>query len=242
LKEKNVVKLLKKILKIVAGLIVLVLFIFGILHIIYNEPMPIGRKGPAADQLAKKMLTAVNYDAYKDTRFIEWSFMDGAHRYKWDKQNGKVRVEWDDYSINLNLNTPSKSVVKEKNAEVIGDARDTLIETATSYFNNDSFWVTAPFKVFDEGTQRSIVSLEDGSQGLLVEYASGGTTPGDTYLWKLLPNGFPQSYQMWVQVIPIGGLEATWDDWKIMESGVSLPASHKMGPITMHISNLRAYN
>lgn len=236
------VKFLRKFFKIVVGLFVLALVLFGILYIIYNEPMPTGRKGPAADQLAQKMLEAVNYDAYKDTRFIEWSFLDGAHNYKWDKENGKVQVRWDNYTVNLNLNRPSKSTVKEDNTEVIGDARKDLIETATAYFNNDSFWVVAPFKVFDEGTQRSIVSLEDGSEGLLVEYSSGGSTPGDAYLWKLLPNGFPESYQMWVQIIPIGGVEATWDDWKIMESGVALPASHKMGPVTLYIKNLSAYN
>lgn len=235
-------KLLKKILKIVAGLIVLVLVLFGILYIIYNEPKPAGRKGPAADQLVQKMLKAINHDAYKDTRFIEWSFAGGAHRYKWDKENGKVQVTWENYKVNLNLNNSSKSTVEENNTEVIGDARNALIETATSYFNNDSFWVSAPFKIFDEGTQRSIVSLEDGSEGLLVEYSSSGSTPGDAYLWKLLPNGFPVSYQMWVQIIPIGGLEATWDDWKIMESGAALPASHKIGPVTLYIKDLRAYN
>jgi len=218
------------------------LIAFGILFTIYNEPLPEGLPGPAADALAEKLLIAINIDAYENTRYLEWSFRNGAHRYQWDKRNGKVQVAWDNYLVKLNLNNPSKSEVLEKDATVIGDSKADLIATAARYFNNDSFWLVAPFKVFDKGTERSLITLEDGSKGLLVSYASGGTTPGDTYLWKLLPNGFPISYQMWVKIIPIGGLEATWDDWKIMENGLALPASHKLGPMTLDMGVVRAYN
>ena len=87
-----------------------------------------------------------------------------------------------------------------------------------------------------------IVPLEDGLSGLLVTYASGGSTPGDSYLWILQPNGFPKSYKMWVKIIPIGGVEATWDDWAIMESGVYLPKTHKLGPLELSMGDVRGYN
>jgi len=235
-------KLLKIILKIAGGLIVLGLIAFGILYAVYNEPLPDGKQGPDADALAQKMLKAINNDTYKSTKYLEWSLLDGAHKYKWDKENGKVRVEWDNYLVKLNLNSPSKSEVFENGIEVIGDTKENLTVTATDYFNNDSFWLVAPFKILDKGTKRSIITLEDESEGLLVSYTSGGTTPGDTYLWKLLPNGFPESYQMWVKISPIGGLEATWDDWKIMENGLALPASHKLGPMTLNMGEVKAYN
>ena len=235
-------KFLKTLLKIAGGLLLLVLFTFGIIYIVYNQPIPEGKTGPAADVLAKKMLIAIGNDAYKKTRYLEWSYVGGAHQYKWDKENGKVVVKWDDYTVNLNLNDTATSIVHHGNAELSAkESRDVTI-TAWNYFNNDSFWLVAPFKVFDEGTIRSIVTLEDGSDGLMVSYTSGGTTPGDSYLWKLLPNGFPQSFQMWVDIIPIGGLEASWDDWKIMENGLALPASHELGPITFDMGKLSAYN
>lgn len=215
---------------------------FGILYLIYNKPLPEGESGVAADALAEKMLKAINTDAFKGTRYLEWSFAGASHEYKWDKENGKVQVTWNNNLVKLNLNNPSKSEVLENGAAVIGDTKTDLITTATGYFNNDSFWLVAPFKVFDKGTKRSIVVLEDGSEGLLVSYSSGGTTPGDTYLWKILPNGFPESYQMWVKIIPIGGLEATWDDWKIMENGLALPTSHKLGPMTLDMGEVKAYN
>ena len=235
-------RFLKKVFKIVIGLIALFLIAFGILYAIYNEPLPEGESGPAADALAEKMLKAINYDTYKNTRYLEWSFPDGSHKYKWDKENGKVHVKWDSYHVKLHLNNPSKNEVLENGVIINDDTKTNIIATAIKYFNNDSFWLVAPFKVMDSGTIRTRVTLEDGSDALLVTYSSGGTTPGDSYLWKLLPNGFPESYQMWVQIIPIGGLEATWDDWKITESGLALPASHKMGPVTLHLKDLKAYN
>ena len=118
-----------------------------------------------------------------------------------------------------------------------------IINKAIKNFNNDSFWVVAPFKLFDSGTKRSIVNFDDGSTGLLITYTSGGSTPGDSYLWKLDQNYRPISYQMWVSIIPIGGLEVTWDDWTKMQSGIYLAKTHKiLGILDIPINNLRAYN
>jgi hypothetical protein len=84
--------------------------------------------------------------------------------------------------------------------------------------------------------------LKDGTQALLVTYTSGGDTPGDSYLWKLQPNGFPISFKMWVSIIPIGGIEASWDEWQVTESGAFLPARHSIGPITLDMGDVRGYN
>ncbi|QCX00002.1 hypothetical protein FGM00_07770 [Aggregatimonas sangjinii] len=235
-------RLIVKFLKICGVLFLILLIAFGVLYLIYDQPLPKGKTGPQADTLAQKMLAAINNEQYQKTRFLEWSYVGGRHQYKWDKENGKVTVSWNDFKVLLNLYMPDKSAVFENGVEIIGDNRSELIETAISYFNNDSFWLVAPFKVFDKGTSRSLVALEDGSNGLLVTYSEGGTTPGDAYLWKLNDSGFPISYQMWVKIIPIGGLEATWDDWKIMENGLFLPTSHELGPITLSMGEVRAYD
>tara|TARA_R110002050_G_scaffold56512_1_gene127002 strand:- start:99207 stop:99908 length:702 start_codon:yes stop_codon:yes gene_type:complete len=233
---------MKKFFKIILVFIGLVISIFAISYLVLNKSLPKGENTAEADALAQKMLTAINYDAYAETSYLEWSFADGAHTYKWDKKKGQVLVKWSGYSVNLNLNNPDKSEVFKGNKRILGEVKISLIKKASDYFNNDSFWLVAPFKVFDKGTTRSIVTLEDGTKGILVSYSSGGSTPGDSYLWKLQPNGFPESYQMWVKIIPIGGLEASWDDWKVMENGLFLPATHKIGPITLYMRNVRAYN
>lgn len=232
----------RRIGRIIIGFLLLLIVAFGVLYFIYNKQLPEGKSEKKADAVAQKMLKAVNYEAYKNTRFLEWSFNGGEHQYKWDKENGIVEVKWNDHTVNLNLNDTASSLVSKENTSLSAKESRDLTHTAWNYFNNDSFWLVAPFKIFDNGTSRSIASLEDGSEGLLVTYTSGGTTPGDSYLWKLQPNGFPESYQMWTKIIPIGGVEASWDDWQVMESGIFLPTLHKIGPMTLFMGNVKAYN
>ncbi len=235
-------RLLQIIGKVVLIFLALLLTVAVTFYVIKNEKLPNGITGKKADQIAQKMLDALNNEAFKKTKYFEWSFNNGKHHYKWDKENGKVLVRWDAYAVRLNLNHRAKSIVLKNNKEINDDSKNDIITEATNLFNNDSFWLVAPFKVFDKGTRRSLVSLPDGSTRLLVSYLEGGTTPGDSYLWNIQENGFPKSYKMWTKIIPIGGIEATWDDWQIMESGVFLPASHQLGPIRLKMGLVKAYN
>tara|TARA_R110002051_G_scaffold325867_1_gene432557 strand:- start:93121 stop:93834 length:714 start_codon:yes stop_codon:yes gene_type:complete len=235
-------RIFKILLKIVLGVFTLLLLAFVALYLIYNEDLPEGSKPEKADILAQKMLKAIHHEAYVQTSYIEWTFAGGAHQYKWHKAKGEVEVKWSDYKVHLNLFNPNTSQVFQNSTELLNASKSEIITKAVNFFNNDSFWLVAPFKVFDKGTKRSVVLLEDGSEALLVTYSSGGTTPGDSYLWKLQANGFPISYQMWVKIIPIGGLEATWDDWKVMENGLYLPSSHDIGPVPLDMGEVRAYN
>ncbi|MGV8814971.1 MAG: hypothetical protein ACOH2D_12775 [Gelidibacter sp.] len=231
----------KKILKIVAGVIVFftlpTLFLFGILYFKYNEELPTGIEGPQAEQLATKMLNALDYEAYKNTDYIEWTF-NKRHHYKWNKAENTCEVFWKAYKINLDLNDTSKSEAFQNDIKVEGNSSKELIEKAIVYFNNDSFWLVAPYKVFDSGTQRSLVTLENGQEALLVTYSCGGTTPGDSYLWHLDASGKPTSFQMWVNILPINGLEATWSDWTTTESGAQLPTFHKFMVIGIEITDI----
>jgi len=100
--------------------------------------------------------------------------------------------------------------------------------------------LNAPAKVFDPGTSRSIVELKDGTQGLLLSYSSGGVTPGVAYLWLLDEQGLPQKWKMWVSIIQIGGVEATWDDWTTLSTGAKVATNHKLGPLNLTITELKA--
>lgn len=234
--------MIRKLLKILGILIALLVVAFITIYAVYNEELPEGSAGADADALAEKMLATLNYDKFKDTRYLEWSFNGGAHQYKWDKKKRKVEVSWDDYLVHLDLISKGSSVVSKNGERLMDIESEVIIAQAVDKFNNDSFWLIAPYKVFDSGVKRSIVPLPNGTNGLLVTYTTGGSTPGDSYLWMLQPNGFPKSFKMWVNIIPIGGIEATWDDWAVMESGVFLPKSHKMGPVKLMMGDIRGYN
>ncbi len=235
--------MIKKFIRILLALLILFVVASIAIYSIYNESLPTGKTGPQADALAQKMFKAVNGEAFKNTRYLIWTFRNGKHFYVWDKTLGKAKVSWDDITVNLILDQSKKSYVFINKVIVNDDKqREKAIKKAIELFNNDSFWLVAPFKVFDKGVERSLVKLDDGTNGLLVTYKSGGSTPGDSYLWKLQPNGFPESFKMWVQIIPIGGLEATWDDWQITQSGAFLPKTHLLGPMKLDMGKVRGFN
>ena len=190
-------KKFKKILKIFAGLFVFItlpiLLLLGFIYFKYNEDLPQGVQGVEADALAVKMLNALDYEAYKKTNYIEWTFRN-KHHYKWQKNKNICSVFWKDNKVVLHLKDIEKSKVYIHDLNVKGEIEKYLIEKAINYFNNDSFWLVAPYKVFDTGTERRLVTLDNGKEALLITYTSGGSTPGDSYLWLLDKNSMPGSF------------------------------------------------
>lgn len=233
---------MKRIIKIAGKVLLVLVAALAIFAWVLHQPLPKGQSGKAADAMARKMLSSLNPQAYKETRFIEWSFRNGANSYKWDKKRGSCLVKWDDYEVRLNLGDTKQSKVLKDGQKLSGEEKMKRITQAIDMFNNDSFWLVAPFKVFDKGTRRSLVTMKNGDEAFLVTYTSGGTTPGDSYLWILNESGFPKAFQMWVSIIPIGGIEASWDDWQITESGTYLPKSHELGPLTLSMGIVKGYN
>lgn len=205
-----------------------------------NEPLPEGRPGPEADQLAREMLAAVNKEAWDSTRYVRWSFP-GGHRYVWDKFRQRVQVEWGDVRVQLHTGTQAGRAWKG-GEEQEGAAAEELRAKAWSFFCNDSFWLNAPAKAFDPGTTRSLVDLGHGQRGLLVRYSSGGVTPGDAYLWMLDKGGLPLSWKMWVSILPVGGLEASWEGWVTLETGARVATRHHIGFLTVEVSDVSGGN
>ncbi len=222
---------MKKFFKVIGILLLLIIGVLTFLYFKYDEALPTGKQGEEADALANKMLVALKHEAYQNTEILEWSFR-GKHFYTWYKQENKVTVAWNDNKVILNTKNPNKSEVFVNGQK----SEDTsLIKKAEQYFNNDSFWLVAPHKVFDPGVERRLVKHED-KDALLVTYTSGGTTPGDSYLWILNDDGFPTHYKMWTQIIPIGGLGASWSDWTETNTSIPLPTTHKLDGIGLQIS------
>ncbi len=151
---------MKKILKwtgIVLGVIILLLFS---LYLIYNEPKPVGQSGPEADALANKMLDAIDKTAWDSTNIIQWTFKD-MHDFLWDKERNFVKVSWGKMVVLLDTKKVSGKAWKD-GVEVDKEEAKKCVNAAWGFFCNDSFWLNAPAKAFDPGTERSIVKLETG--------------------------------------------------------------------------------
>lgn len=204
-----------------------------------SEPLPEAQEGPAAEAMARRMQEAIGHAQWEQTEAIAWNFA-GMHQHLWDKNRNYARVSWGDNEVYLDLDQTTGQAYVDGQASQAAE-NEQLVQTALEYFYNDSFWLNPVSKLFDPGTRRGVVDLEDGQQGLLVTYERGGATPGDSYLWLLDENGLPKRWKMWVQIIPIGGVQTSWEGWDELSTGVKIATRHK-GPLglTLELSNLRA--
>lgn len=231
----------KKIFKIIAGVIIFLtlptLLLYGFLYYKYNEDLPTGIQGEQADALAQKMLDALDFEAYKTTNHLEWTFKK-RHHYIWNKTENICEVYWKDNKVILDLNNTSQSKVYIHSFKNESEMAQKLIEKAIAYFNNDSFWLVAPYKVFDKGVERRLVKTNN-KDALLVTYKTGGTTPGDSYLWILDDNGKPTAFKMWTSILPIDGIEASWNNWTTTTSGAQLPTFHKLMVLGLEIDGVK---
>jgi len=212
-----------------AGLVVTVL--------VASDPLPRATPSAEADAVARAVERAVRVDAWERTGAVRFTFM-GQRSYLWDRTRALVRVRQGDEEVLLR---GSWGRVWEGGREVRGAAARSRTESAYRMFLNDSFWMNPLAKLFDAGTTRALVPLPGGGRGLLVSYATGGVTPGDSYLWELPPAGrgdTPLAWRMWVSVLPIEGLRATWEGFVTLSTGARIATRHHVGPAPVTLGDL----
>lgn len=229
-------RIIKLLVRFILSLIAILIIAFVGLKLAYNEDVPGGIKGDKADELAKNILKTLNYENFKNAKEIHWTFR-GVNKYEWKLQENKVNVFWNNYHVNLNTQSPGNSPAYQSGKLVEGERKKEAIAYAVKNFNNDSFWIVAPFKIFDPGTERYLIE-EDGKQKLLVKYTSGGTTPGDAYLWEVDENFRPTSFKMWVSILPFDGLKAHWKDWQNTKADFLLAYKKTIFGVEIPVSDL----
>ncbi|MEM0998867.1 MAG: hypothetical protein AAGN35_17545 [Bacteroidota bacterium] len=215
---------MKKALRVFLGIVFFLVVAGGVLFFVMNKSLPEGQEGPEAERLADKMLTAVNAEAWEEVKFIEWDFPRGHHLF-WDRERHLGEVKWDGYRVLVDPNT-LRGIAYSGTEKLTGEEQQAKVDKAMQLFWNDSFWLMGFLKVRDPGTTRKLVITEEGEEALLVTYATGGVTPGDSYLWLLDPSGRPRAWQMWVNIVPIGGAEFTWEDWYALPNGAMVAPTH----------------
>ncbi len=216
------------------GLLVLALIGVGF---VLDEPRPHVAPSAEADVVAHAVERAVNVAAWERTGAVRWTFA-GQRSHLWDRARSLVRVRWGSVEVQLR---GTWGRAWRDGVEVRGAERNSLVAQAWSGFVNDSFWLNPCAKLFDPGTQRALIALPGGGRGLLVSYASGGVTPGDAYLWELPPAGrgdTPRAWKMWVSIIPIGGVEASWERFITLATGARVATRHRLGPVTLRLDDV----
>ncbi len=227
-----------RILKIALGLLLIGIVAGAVALVVLDEPRPKGTPGPKAEAMAEAIMAAAGVEAWnREVGAIEWDF-GGRRDHLWDRQRHLARVRWPGHVALLDLNSQAAHVTKD--GEVLsGEAHAAARQTAYSAWVNDSFWLNPLAKLKDEGTTRSLVQTEDGEEGLLISYADGGVTPGDAYLWLLGQDGLPKAWRMWVSIIPIGGLEASWQNYKTLPGGAKVATLHE-GPLKLELTGIKS--
>jgi hypothetical protein len=217
---------MKRVFKIIGYLFLALIGLGAVAYFKYNEKRPTGIKGEKAEALAHKMMQAVNKSAWDSTHVVMWTSR-GGNTLLWDKTRNFVQVAWKNTKVLLNANTQTGKVWENQTEVTDPKKVAELTQKAYKIFINDAFWLNPIVKFYDDGVERSIVTLADGREGLLVSYTTGGVTPGDAYLWLSDANGMPTAWQLWVSVIPIGGLEFSWEDWLTLPTGAKVSMMHK---------------
>jgi hypothetical protein len=232
---------MKKIFKILGYILLAIIALLTVGFFTFNEKKPIGTKGEKADALAQKMIQAVNKTAWDTTAFVSWTSR-GGNTILWDKKRNLAQVEWKNTKVLLNINKISGKVY-ENQTEVTDPAQvEKGVQKAYKAFINDAFWLNPVVSIFDASVERSLVTLADGTEGLMVTYLSGGVTPGDSYLWLVDADGLPKAWKLWVKILPIGGIEFSWTDWLTLPTGAKVSTMHKIKSTEMAIpqANVKA--
>lgn len=228
--------ILKKLFKGIGILLLLLLVGFGVLYVIYNEPLPEGKAGAEAQALKEELYAAVNKAAWDQTRYIQWTFAD-RHDFLWDRERNLVEVSWGDTRVLLEPGTKSGVIYEDGKRQ---EANQSTFDAAYRNFINDAFWLNAFVQL--EDAELKVVDLkEEEGRGLLATYPSGGVTPGDSYLWILDDNGLPKAWKMWVKIIPIGGIRTSWENWTTLPTGAKVAQNHSMGFMDVAITNLKSF-
>ena len=136
-----------------------------------------------ADEVMEAMGGRKNWD---NTRYLCWKFF-GRRELVWDKWTGNVRIDHDDLTYLVNVNSNEGNVYQNGLAvQVSKDSLRSLIDRGKRIWINDSYWLVMPFKLKDSGVTLKYRSVEDDMNGntcdkLELTFSEVGVTPQNKY-------------------------------------------------------------
>jgi hypothetical protein len=192
-----------------------------------------------ADAVGKQLIAALGGEtAWEKARQFQFDFVverEGKavarFSHSWDRYTGDYRVSGAEKSgapfvVVFNVNTKQgKALLNGKPAQ--GEDQERLLKLAYGRFINDTYWLLAPWKIFDLGVHLAWDGEKPCPTGgtcdvLKLSFENVGQTPKDIYWFWITRDG----HQMvqWQYVLNGAQEEPTtalWKNWQSF-SGVSL--------------------
>lgn len=212
-----------------------------------------------ADAVGRELLTAMGGEAaFEKARLFQFDFVvvrEGKEaarlRHVWDRYTGDYRLTGTNkagapYTVYFNVNTKEgKAFINDRPVE--GEERDALLKTAYGRFINDTYWLLAPWKIFDPGVNLAYDGEKTGPDGALCDvlklsFDNVGLTPKDVYWIWVTRDG--RRMVQWQYVL--GGAQeepttALWKDWRsfggillsLEKPMVGRPATIRFGQVSV---------
>lgn len=191
-------------------------------------------RDPKADAVGKAMIAAMGGEgAWEKARQFRFDFVverEGkkvaSFSHAWDRYTGDYRVSGTDQSgapwvVYFNVNTREGRAF-QNGRPVEGEERAKLLLSAYQRFINDTYWLLAPWKVFDPGVQLAYGGERACPEGgacdvLRLSFENVGLTPKDVY-WMWVARDGSRMVQ-WQYVLNGAAEEPTtarWQDWRAL--------------------------
>jgi hypothetical protein len=191
------------------------------------------RGDDAADALGHQLIAALGGEtAWEKARQFQFDFVverDGTaiarFAHAWDRYTGDYRLTGTDktgapYAVYFNVNTRQGKVIVN-GRPVEGEPAVEQLQSAYERFINDTYWLLAPWKVFDPGVNRALDGEKPCPQGgvcdiLKLTFGENvGLTPRDAYwLWITKEGHRMVAWQYVLNGAAEPPTMAAWNDWR----------------------------
>lgn len=156
----------------------------------------------AADTLAFRAASFAGQEAWERTPYLAFRFgraeteadsasSPASRRHLWNRTTGDYRVDIPRrdtlYTVFLDVTPPTgaeRSGTAYRDGKLLsGEEAMQWLDSAHGMFVNDTYWLLAPFKLFDPGVTRGLDPSEDTAteKALTLTFDGVGRTPGDRY-------------------------------------------------------------